>query len=85
MSDLLRNVPQWIQDRDEVRAILDLGRDPEHYPSGQFRGYFATVEEIAPLHEARAFRRWRWPPSSLRSPQTTRAITGWRANSEDSG
>jgi SAM-dependent methyltransferase len=56
MGDLLRNVPQWIEDRDEVRAILDLGRDPEHYPPGQFRGYFATVAEIAPLHEAQGFR-----------------------------
>lgn len=56
MGDLLRNVPQWIEDRDEVRAILDLGRDPEHYPPGQFRGYFSTVEEIVPMHESLGFR-----------------------------
>ncbi|MFO7698761.1 MAG: class I SAM-dependent methyltransferase [Anaerolineae bacterium] len=56
MGDLLRNVPHWIVDRDEVRAILDLGRDPEHYAPGQFRGYFSTVEEILPLHEAQGFQ-----------------------------
>ncbi|MHB1317832.1 MAG: class I SAM-dependent methyltransferase [Anaerolineae bacterium] len=56
MGDLMRNVPHWIEDSDEVSAILDLGRDPEHYPLGQFRGYFATVEEIAPLHEKQGFR-----------------------------
>lgn len=56
MGDLLRNVPHWIEDRDEVRAILDLGRDPEHYSSGQFRGYFATVKEIVPLHQGQGFR-----------------------------
>jgi len=54
MGDLLRNVPRWIEEHDEVRHILDLGRDPEHY-GGAFRGYFATVEEIAPLHESLGF------------------------------
>jgi S-adenosylmethionine-dependent methyltransferase len=52
MGDLMRNVPAWINEREEVRAILDLGRDPEHYPRGAFRGYFGTVGEIAPLHES---------------------------------
>jgi S-adenosylmethionine-dependent methyltransferase len=52
LGDLMRNVPAWIRDRDEVHDILELGRDPAHYPRGGFRGYFATVGEIAPLHES---------------------------------
>jgi len=48
----MKNVPEWIEDRDEVRTIIDQGRDPEHYGAGGFRGYFATAEEIAPLHES---------------------------------
>ena len=51
LGDLLRNVPGWIEDGDEVRAILEIGRDPNHYPKGGFRGYFTTVAEIRPLHE----------------------------------
>ncbi len=31
------------------------GRDPEDWPKGGFRGYFATVPEIAPLHEVIGF------------------------------
>jgi SAM-dependent methyltransferase len=51
LGDLLRNVPGWIEDADEVRGILDVGRDPDHYPKGGFRGYFTTTAEIQPLHE----------------------------------
>ena len=51
MGDLLKNVPEWIEDQDEVRSILEHGKDPDHYPEGGFRGYFAQVSEIIPLHE----------------------------------
>ncbi len=37
-----------------MRSLLEQGRDPEHCPAGSFRGYFATAEEIAPLHESAA-------------------------------
>ena len=30
-------------------------RSPEDFPRGGFRGYFAKVSEIAPLHEALGF------------------------------
>lgn len=56
MGDLLKDVPGWIEERDEVRAIMDLGRDPQHYQGSGFRGYFARVAEIAPLHEAAGFK-----------------------------
>ena len=51
LGDLLRNVPGWIEDQAEVQSLLELGRDPETYPRGGFRGYFAKVSEIVPLHE----------------------------------
>ncbi|MHC5037910.1 MAG: class I SAM-dependent methyltransferase [Planctomycetota bacterium] len=51
-ADLLKNIPDWIEDHDEVRAILERGMDPDHYPKGGFRGYFATTAEIAPIHES---------------------------------
>lgn len=51
MGDLMKNVPGWIEDCDEVRTIIEQGRDPDHCRAGGFRGYFATAEEIAPLHE----------------------------------
>jgi hypothetical protein len=35
--------------------VLETGRDPDDYPRGGFRGYFAEVPEIAPLHETLGF------------------------------
>lgn len=55
MGDLLKNVPQWIEEQEEVRSILEAGRDPDDYPRGGFRGYFAQIPEIAPLHEQIGF------------------------------
>jgi len=55
MGELIRRTPEWIENQAEVRSILALGRDPEHQPKGGFRGYFAQVSEIAPLHEAAGF------------------------------
>ena len=55
MGDLLKNVPDWIEDQAEVRSVLDKGKDPDDYPRGGFRGYFAQASEIAPLHEAMGF------------------------------
>lgn len=54
-GDLLKNVPDWIEDRAEVEGLLTSGRDPDDYPHDSFRGYFATIDEIAPLHEAAGF------------------------------
>lgn len=51
-GDLIKNVPEWIEDQEEVQSLLAAGRRPDHYPRGGFRGYFAEVDEIAPLHEA---------------------------------
>lgn len=55
MSDLLRNVPSWIEDQTDVWSVLEHGKDPEDHPHGGFRGYFAQPREIAPLHEGIGF------------------------------
>jgi S-adenosylmethionine-dependent methyltransferase len=55
MGDLLRTLPHWIEDQAEVQSILERGRNPYDYPRGGFRGYFAKVSEISPLHEAIGF------------------------------
>ena len=58
MGDLMKNVPESVKDEGEVRSILERGRDPHDYHQnhqGSFRGYFAKVSEIAPLHESVGF------------------------------
>ena len=52
LGDLLRRTPEWIERGEEVRSLLDSGRRPDDMPRGGFRGYFARVSEIGPLHEA---------------------------------
>ena len=55
LGDLLKNIPDWIEQQSVVRSIINRGREPEDYPKGGFRGYFATISEIAPLHERIGF------------------------------
>jgi len=52
LSDLIRNAPGWIEDQPHVRSLLERGYRPDERPQDGFRGYFARVSEIAPLHEA---------------------------------
>ena len=54
-ADLLKTMPEWIEQRQEVKSVLAIGRDPENYPKGGFRGYFAIPSELAPLHESAGF------------------------------
>lgn len=55
MGDLLRTIPDWIEDQAEVRSLLENGRRPDDAPRGGFRGYFAHASEISPLHEGVGF------------------------------
>jgi len=55
LGDLIKNIPDWIEKQEEVRALLEQGRDPADLPHGGFRGYFAKISEIAPLHEMMDF------------------------------
>jgi SAM-dependent methyltransferase len=54
-GDLLKDIPELIDDCAEVRAVLDNGRDREEYRGKDFRAYYTRVEEIAPLHESAGF------------------------------
>ena len=54
-GDILKNAPELLDHKKEVISVLTRGRDPEDWPKGGFRGYFAKVAEIAPLHEALGF------------------------------
>ena len=55
MGDLLKDFPGWVEDQVEVKWLLAQGKRPDDYPRGGFRGYFAQVSEVAPLHEAVGF------------------------------
>jgi SAM-dependent methyltransferase len=55
MGDLLKKMPEWIEDQAEVRSLLESGKRPDDYPRGGIRGYFSQISEIAPLHEAVGF------------------------------
>lgn len=52
MGDVMKKQTAWIEDQVDVRSLLAQGKRPDDYPRGGFRGYFARVEEIIPLHEA---------------------------------
>jgi SAM-dependent methyltransferase len=52
LGDLMKKIPEWIEKRGEVRSVIERGHDPVDRPRQGFRGYFATVDEIAPLHES---------------------------------
>jgi S-adenosylmethionine-dependent methyltransferase len=52
IGDFLKRIPHWIEDQDYVRHFLAQGRRPDDAPRGGFRGYFATVAEVASFHEA---------------------------------
>jgi hypothetical protein len=55
MGDLMKNLTDWIENQAEVRSLVEHGHRPGDAPRGGFRGYFAKVAEIAPLHEALGF------------------------------
>lgn len=55
MGDLMKNIPHWVEKQAEVQSVLELGRDTPRAPRGGFRGYFARVPEIIPLHEEIGF------------------------------
>ncbi len=56
LGELIRRMPDWIERDDDVRSVMERGRDPENMPKGGFRGYFSDVAEIAPLHESIGFQ-----------------------------
>lgn len=55
LADLIKSQPEWIDDSVHVRSLLEKGRRPDGSAPGGFRGYFARVSEIVPLHEVVGF------------------------------
>ena len=51
LGDMLKKSPEWIEYREGIHSFLKKGRRPDDAPRGGFRGYFARVSEIRPLHE----------------------------------
>ncbi len=52
LTHIAQTVPGWIESSQSVESVLSHGHDGETNPrDGQFRGYFATAEELGPLHE----------------------------------
>jgi S-adenosylmethionine-dependent methyltransferase len=54
-NDVIRDIPHYIDNKVDAESTLKYGRDAETAKGG-FRGYFATAEEIPPLHEKAGFR-----------------------------
>ncbi|HEY9121582.1 MAG TPA: class I SAM-dependent methyltransferase [Brevefilum sp.] len=50
-GNILKNFPEAIEFKDQIRYVLDEGRDHPDWEQGGFRAYGATIDEIAPLHE----------------------------------
>ncbi len=56
-GDVMKDLPQYIEFQKDVRSVIHEGKDADlAYQKGNFRGYFATVEEITPLHEQAGFK-----------------------------
>jgi len=54
-GNLIKKNPSWIENREEVRWLIEEDRRPDDAPRGGFRGHFSRLEEIAPLHEKTGF------------------------------
>jgi SAM-dependent methyltransferase len=52
---LMTRLPFLIDRREDVRSAIKRGKDVI-VPAGGFRGYFATVKEVKPLHEKAGFK-----------------------------
>ena len=56
LGDRLKKAPSWIENQEEVWSIVEQGYNPENPRKGGFRGYYARLDEIAPLHEEIGFQ-----------------------------
>jgi S-adenosylmethionine-dependent methyltransferase len=57
-GELIKSAPDIVRRKDVMLSVLERGRDPDWYRShaGSFRGYFAVVGEIAPIHQEIGFQ-----------------------------
>lgn len=54
-GDVMKTIPETIERQADLYSVLEQGKDVDE-PVGGFRGYFATVSEISPLHEEIGFK-----------------------------
>jgi SAM-dependent methyltransferase len=54
-GNIMTELPHLIDRQEDLRSVLEKGKDVK-VPEGGFRGYFATPEEIKPLHEKAGFK-----------------------------
>jgi ubiquinone/menaquinone biosynthesis C-methylase UbiE len=56
-SDIMHTIPHFIEYQEDVRSVLEGGKDLEmpSWGPGGFRAYFATVPEIYSLNEEQGF------------------------------
>ncbi|MFQ5648399.1 MAG: class I SAM-dependent methyltransferase [bacterium] len=57
LGQLLVSHPEWIENQEDVRSVMTLGKNHENAPKGGFRGYYCTVAEVTPLHESAGFEK----------------------------
>ena len=55
-GDVMKKIPETIENQADVRSVLDQGSDREREHPGEFRGYFAVTSEIPTLHEEMGFK-----------------------------
>lgn len=53
---MMNKYPNWIHQQEEIEAILKAGFDSKTNRTGNFRGYFVNVEEVAPEIESVGFK-----------------------------
>ncbi len=54
-GNLIKKIPEIIEKQKAIRSAIEHGKDSDEEQVGGFRPYFATVSEIAPLHEEIGF------------------------------
>ena len=52
---IMAKLPFLIDRQEDLRSVFEKGKDAV-VPAGGFRGYFATVKEVKPLHEKAGFK-----------------------------
>jgi S-adenosylmethionine-dependent methyltransferase len=56
-GDVMKELPHYIELEKDVQSVLHQGKDADlAYRLGNFRGYFATPEEIPSLHQKAGFK-----------------------------
>ncbi|MHB8104837.1 MAG: class I SAM-dependent methyltransferase [Dehalococcoidales bacterium] len=55
-GDIMKDFPHYIERQKDLQSVMSKGRDADIVWGKSFRGYFATVDEVIPLHERLGFK-----------------------------